>query len=245
MRESASERALIRRAHLAKRERMPPRKRVLTAAVDAGEAATCAETPPIAVVLGSGHAQATPSTVVLAKGMHASHVVAVSDEVREAYQKASPLTLSAPIRFTVGRGASAREMRTLAHKAWQYVCQHFSDVRLDGRAGSYQQPTQDYGGLRSMMDIRPQLEPGQQTGLRFVGTPSYDKKGMSRQREPKSHKAYRELIHAVLQSTSGVLCDFQLISPGVGFFYGVDTGCLKAPQASPPPCCMSFQMAIA
>ena len=156
-------------------------------------------------------------------GAEAAAVVAVSDEVREAYQQASPLTLSAPIRFTVGRGASARQMRTLAHKSWQYVCRHFGDVRLDGRAGSYQQPTQDYGGLRSMMDIKPPLEPGQQTGLRFMGTPSYDKKGMSRQREAKSHRPYRELIHAVLQSTAGS-CDFQLISPRVGFFYGVDTG---------------------
>ena len=50
---------------------MPPRKRVHTSAVDPAEAATCAETPPIAVVVGSGHAQATPATVVLSKGMRA------------------------------------------------------------------------------------------------------------------------------------------------------------------------------
>ena len=56
------------------------------------------------------------------------------------------------------------------------------------RQKNLHEPTEDYGGLQAMMTIIPKEEAGQPTGFKFMGTPSYDKRGKSKQHEAVTHK---------------------------------------------------------
>ena len=156
-------------------------------------------------------------------GAKSKAVLALTEEQHTFFESAPALTLSAPERFWVERGSSARKMHLLAHTSWQYVVAHFDSVPLEDKSGNLHEPTEDYGGLRAMMTIIPKEEAGQPTGFKFMGTPSYDKRGKSKQHEAVTHKPYRKLLQAVFDSLVETP-EMVLIDPRAGFFNCVDTG---------------------
>ena len=155
-----------------------------------------------------------------ANGSKGAAALAVPPELHEVYRSAPPLTLQAPDRFNFDRGQNAQDMMLTARREWDYVFDNFDNVRLNCTEGAYLVPEDDYGGLRAICTFLP----GERnTGLRFMGTPSYDKEGHSKQHEAKTHKPHRRIIQAVCASLK-TEPRMQLIMPRVGFFKGVITG---------------------
>ena len=133
-------------------------------------------------------------------GKKAGEALALSEKQYDVFQSAPTLTLEAPKRFTVDRGATCREMVLKARRGWRFVCQHFGDVTLDAKEGNYWEPMDDYGGLRALMTFVHEHDSKGRVGVKFMGTPSYDKKGVSKQHEPVTHARYRELLQACFES---------------------------------------------
>ena len=144
----------------------------------------------------------------------------VTEEERRVFESASTLTLKAPKRFTVFRGASARQMKLLAHRAWRYFVRHFHEVRLDAKEGSYNDPNTDYGAIRARLQfVATTSEPPGSMGIKFMGTDSYDKAGRSKEHEALSHRKHRMLIRMAFESLASTK-DMVLINPRCGFFRG-------------------------
>ena len=61
-------------------------------------------------------------------GAKSKAVLALTEEQHSFFESAPALTLSAPERFWVERGSSARKMHLLAHTSWQFVVAHFDSV---------------------------------------------------------------------------------------------------------------------
>ena len=158
-----------------------------------------------------------------ANGEYAGNAMRLTPTERTTFKTAPPLTLSAPKRFTCARGATAREMKLSERAAWRYVTKHFDDVPLTSKKGDYYECTDDYGALRALMTFQPHRADRASHGIKFMGTPSYDKKGRSKEHEAVTHKPHRELLAAVFQSLASTP-EMQLISPRVGFISGVETG---------------------
>ena len=156
-------------------------------------------------------------------GAKSKAVLALTVEHHTFFESAPALTLSAPRRFWVERGSSARKMHLLAHTSWQYVVAHFDSVPLEDKTGKCFQPTEDYGGLRALMTIIPKEIAGRQTGFKFMRTPSYDKRGKSKEHEAITHKPHRELLQAVFDSLVETP-EMVLTDPRAGFFNCVNTG---------------------
>ena len=69
-------------------------------------------------------------------GAKAKAVVTLTEEQHTFFESAPALTLSAPERFWVERGSSARKMHLLAHTSWQFVVAHFDSVPLEDKSGN-------------------------------------------------------------------------------------------------------------
>ena len=146
-------------------------------------------------------------------------VVRVTDADRKTFATAPALTLKAPRRYQCDRGSTCRQMKLAAHNGWRYVMAHFDDVRLDNKAGSYVDALEDYGSFKAKLTFDRDAV---KHGVRFMGTPFYDKKSRRRESDLKSNIPHREFIQAVFTSLATTFA-MQLINPRVGLFQGAST----------------------
>ena len=147
----------------------------------------------------------------------AASVLRLTKEQREVLS--SPLVLTAPKRYTVSRGDTTRDTVLSARRAWKFVGAHFDDVRLDTKEGTFFDALEDYGSFKAKLTFR---RSDTKFGVKFMGTPFYDKKGKSKERELKSSAKHRELIRAIFESLAATPA-MQLINPRVGLFQGAST----------------------
>lgn len=61
--------------------------------------------------------------------------------------------------------------------------EHFDDVRLDAKEGSFYNALEDYGSFKAKLTFHRDRG---KCGVAFMGTPFYDKKGRSKERASKA-----------------------------------------------------------
>lgn len=83
---------------------------------------------------------------------------------------------------------TVREVVLTALRAWKYVLKHFDDVRLDAKKGSFFNALEDYGSFKAKLTFNTDLA---KHGVKFMGTPFYDKKNRSKERELRARSTQR------------------------------------------------------
>ena len=162
-----------------------------------------------------------------ANGMTSGTATRVSQQEREELAAMPELTVatlsSATVFSPIERAETVRENRRIAKSGWQYVMDNFHTIPLVHVEGNYSRSTRDYGGLRSRITFEKGSPDGLPYGLKFMGTKSYDKKGVSKRTLGSSTQPYATFLQHLFLSaaaTPGMV----LINPRMGAMRGLTSG---------------------
>ena len=151
----------------------------------------------------------------------------VSQEERNELQMMSQLTIvtasTAHVFKEIERAPTVRYNRLWANDSWAYVKAHFHELPLKHDEGDYDNATGDYGALRSRFTFEPPPEDDQPWGLKFLGTKSYDKKGVAKNTLGISTKPYTTFLQHLFMSLAATP-DMALINPRAGLMRGLRAG---------------------